>query len=99
MDDEKLNSSVVSLVAGLVIGCDYGAFANWAWGKEFYFKKGDIEAIRDAWNERHRDLLEIKEDGNVLRDLVHMTDLYNELVERKLRNLSSGVYDLGEYEQ
>jgi hypothetical protein len=90
VDDEKINNHVVALVSGLVYGCDYEAFAYWAWGEVFRFRKGDLDRIRESWNERHGELLLLEEGGNVLRDLVHMTDLYNDIVERKIRNIGMG---------
>lgn len=49
-------------------------FATWAFGEGF--KDLIISDYPKAWNKRHKDLIEIHEDGNIEEDLWMMIDLW-----------------------
>lgn len=49
-------------------------FAKWAWGPDF--KNYTVLEIFYSWNKRHKNILEIKINGKIEKDMIKMIEIW-----------------------
>lgn len=79
MEFNRGNSGLITFISQYLPEEEFDSFGLWSFG-DTYKTMCDMRLFKDAWNERHADILLLDDDHDIKISLKLMIDLYTQHV-------------------